>query len=609
VRPGRRGVLKRTRIRPAAGARNPRAGAGRCAATGCRPARTPVSFSGFSPGGAAAPRPIPTFRIPLPRTFTTFAAAALLWGAALAPARAQTTSPRTMPPAAPSTPAASLALPTPDTARPEAAPSPLTTPLAGPLVDAPVSRTAYPLGPGDVLSVAVFGEFSHVYTVPVTPEGTVVIPEMGIARVLGMNLDQAQERVRAVVARLYRGVEVTVTLARIRTFKVFVVGDVSSPGVRIASAATRVSEVVPEAVGTTWRRNLLLRRAGGDSVRVDLARFMLLGDPSANPTLREGDAVVVPPADLRIDTYGGLRFTGAYEYRPGESLAEFLYVANAGSGFPSSSADTLRVVRFLGPTERREYRFSQAEAMGERGRAFLLQPFDGIFTPTVSNFKTQTTAAVTGEVVHPGVYPVRPDTTTVRELVEMAGGFTQRASLAQAQLLRASFPLNRGDAQLRAIPPEELTREERQVVQVRGVSQSNAVVIDFRQLFAQGQDAYAQTVRAGDVVEVPERRSEVLVLGAVHDPGIVPWVAGQSAGAYVAHAGGATRRADVGRGVVVRSRSGTRERVRDNPRVDEGDTVILPYRDERNWSEAIKTAGTAISAVTGLIVSVVFIFR
>jgi polysaccharide biosynthesis/export protein len=545
----------------------------------------------------------------LPRTLTTLAAAALLWGAALAPARAQTTSPRTMPPPAAAAPPSTAAIPLPggDTAKDESTQSPGTG--GGPLVDAPVSRSAYRLGPGDVLSVAVFGEFSHVYTVPVTPEGTVVIPEVGIARVLGMNLDQAQDRVRAVVARLYRGVEVTVTLSRIRTFKVFVAGEVSSPGMRVATAATRVSEVVPEALKGTWRRNLLLRRASGDSVRVDLARFMLLGDPSANPTLSEGDAVVVPPADLRIDAYGGLRFTGTYEYRPGESLSEFLYVANAGGGFPSNSADTLRVVRFVGPTQRREFQFSQAEAMGERGRAFLLQPFDGIFTPTVSNFKTQTTAKVEGEVVHPGVYPIRSDTTTLRELVEMAGGFTPRASLTQARLLRTPSAVSRGEAQLAQIPSEQMTREERQIVQVRTLSEANAVVIDFRQLFAQGEDAYRQTVHAGDLLNVPERRSEVVVLGAVREPGIVPYVPGQTAGAYVARAGGATRRADVARAVVVRARTGTRERVRDNVRVDEGDTVILPYREERDALDVIRTSAAVLSSITGLIVSIVFIFR
>ncbi|HEV7587537.1 MAG TPA: SLBB domain-containing protein [Longimicrobium sp.] len=534
----------------------------------------------------------------MPRNLARLAAAALLWGAALAPARAQTTSPATMPPPAPATR---------DTGG-ETTGLPAMPP--GPLLDTPVGRSTYPLGPGDVLSVAVFGDFSHVYLVPVTPEGTVVIPEMGIARVLGLNLDQAQERVRQVVARLYRGVDVTVTLSRIRSFKVFVVGDVRSPGVRTANAAMRVSEVVGEAVsGRTWRRNLLLRRAGGDSVRVDITRFMLLGDASANPTLREGDAVMVPPPDLRVDTYGGLRFTGAFEYRPGETLAEFLTVANAGGGFPSTSADTVLLTRFVDGGARREYRFSQAEAMGERGRAFVLQPFDALFTATVSNFRQQVTAEVTGEVMHPGVYPVRSDTTTVRELVAMAGGFTPRASLTQARLLRQPPPLNRAEAELRTIPPEQLTAQERQILQVRALSDANSVVIDFRQLFAEGGDAYRQTVHEGDKLEVPDRRSEVVVLGAVREPGILNYLPGQSVGSYVARAGGATRRADLPRAMVIRARTGSRERAIDVERVDEGDTVILPYRTDADWTRILQTTGTVVGTITGLIISAVAIFR
>ncbi|MFL5382953.1 MAG: SLBB domain-containing protein [Longimicrobiaceae bacterium] len=545
--------------------------------------------------------------MPLHRTIATLAAAALLAGAA-APARAQTTSPRTMPPPAPAPAAAAADTAPADRAELPAAPPP-TVQMSGPLLDAPVSRTTYPLGPGDVLSVAVFGAFSHVYAVPVTPEGTVVIPEMGIARVLGLNLDQAQERVRQVVARLYRGVEVTVSLTRIRTFKVFVAGDVSSPGVRVATAATRVSEVLPAAAGNqTWRRNLLLRRANGDSVRVDIARFMLLGDPSANPTLREGDALVVPPPDLRIDVFGGLRFTGAYEYRPGETLAEFLGVANAGGGFPSTSADTVRLTRFVDAVTRREYRFSQAEAMGARGQAFALQPFDAIYVATVSNYKLQVTATVEGEVTRPGVYPIRSDTTTVRELVEMAGGFTPRASLTQARLLRAPPPPTRGEEELRAVPPEQLTREELQIMQVRALSNPNAVVLDFYRIFEAGGDAYRQTVHAGDRLQVPDRRSDVVVLGAVREPGIVSYVPGQSAAEYVARAGGATRRADVARAVVVSAR-GSRERVRDNPRVDEGDTVILPYRDEPDVLRVFQAVGAVVGTLTSLIITIAYVFR
>jgi len=552
--------------------------------------------------------------MPLSRKIAALAAAALLGCAAPAPARAQTIPPRATTPAAPAAPAAPPVIAPPDTAPRdrEEAPAQLTTqvPVTGPLLDAPISRTTYPLGPGDVLSVAVIGAFSHVYAVPVTPEGTVVIPEMGIARVLGLNLDQAQERVRQLVGRFYRGVDVAVSLTRIRSFKVFVAGDVRVPGVRTATAATRVSEVLPDAgADPTWRRNLVLRRANGDSVRVDLARFMLLGDPGANPTLREGDAVVVPPADLRIVVYGGLRFIGAFEYRPGESLAEFLNVANAGGGFPSTAADTLLLTRFVDAVTRREYRFSQAEAMGARGQAFLMQPSDAIYLATVTNFKAQVTAQVTGEVVHPGVYPIRNDTTTVRELVEMAGGFTPRASLTQARLTREPPPVTRGEAELRTVPPEQLTRQELQILQVRQLSDARSVVVDFRQLYAQGGDAYRQTVRANDKLEVPERRSEVTVLGAVREPGIVGYVPGQGVAAYVARAGGATRRADVMHAVVIRARTGARELVRDVAVIEEGDTVILPYRDETDWSKVLQITGTVVGTITGLIISAVAIFR
>jgi protein involved in polysaccharide export with SLBB domain len=319
--------------------------------------------------------------------------------------------------------------------------------------------------------------------------------------------------------------------------------------------------------------------------------------------------VVVPPPDQRIDVYGGMRFTGAFEYRPGETLAEFLEVANAGGSFPSNSADTVRLTRFVDAGTRREFRFSQAEATGGRGRAFVLQPFDALYVATVSNFKQQVTATISGEVMRPGVYPVRSDTTTVRELVEMAGGFTPRASLTQARLLRQPPPLNRAETELRAVPPEQLTRQERQILEVRQLSDANSVVIDFRRLFAEGADAYRQTVRGGDRLEVPERRSEVVVLGAVREPGILGYVPGQGPGAYVARAGGATRRADVARAVVIRARTGSREQARDVAQVDEGDTLILPYRDEPDWTQVIQTAGTVIGTITGLIISAVAIFR
>jgi polysaccharide export outer membrane protein len=484
-----------------------------------------------------------------------------------------------------------------------------------PLLDAPVSRTEYRLGAGDVVAVAIFGDYNRVEHVPVTPEGTVVIPELGVTRVLGLNLDEAEERVRALVYRFYRNVSVTLTLSQVRTFKVFVVGDVPQPGVRAASAVTRVSEIVPPISGggtgaEVHRRNVLLRRASGESVPVDLARFLQAGDLSANPTLREGDALVVPTIDRTVQVYGRVQFPGIYEYRPGESLAEFLSVVNGGGAFPADAADTIRLSRFVSPQARDIRTISREAALGPEGRALALQPFDAIFVPALANYKVQRTAIILGQVVRPGTYPIRHDTTTVRELVAMAGGFTPEASLVDATLRRLP-PSTQGEAvrQLLAIPRELLSEDERRILQIRLSADPTVVVIDFQRLFAEGSDALDQPLQSGDVLNVPARRTGVTVVGAVRQPGIVPYTPGRGVHHYVNLAGGYSRRADWKDTEVLRARSGSREDPREVGSVDAGDQIVVPFRERRDPLQALQTVQGVVGLLSGVLVTILSIER
>lgn len=472
----------------------------------------------------------------------------------------------------------------------------------GTLLDAPVSRREYALGPGDVVNVSIFGEVTRSYRVSITPEGTAVIPGIGVARVLGANLDEAERRVESLVFRYFRNVDVHLNLAEVRQFKVFLVGNVPNPGVRIASAVTRVSEVVSP------RRNIFLRRANGDTLRVDLVRFQQTGDLGANPVLNQGDVLNVPMVDETVQVFGRVFFPGTYEYRRGESLAELLSVANGAGGFPASAADTIRVTRFINRDQRETHAFSRAEVLGARGRGFLLQPFDAIYLPELSNFKQQQTATISGQVLRPGTYPIRPDTTTVRELVALAGGFTPEASLVNATL-RRQLPGVRVAEDLDRIPAELLSREERQIMRIRAQGSEANVVVDFQALFAQGQNVYDQPLRAGDALEVPRRREEVVVLGAVRKPGVVPFAAGNSPEFFVSRAGGFSRLADRGDAVVLRARQDTRIAASDVTSVDPGDTIVVPFRERRNWLQVLQATGTVVTTITGLVLSFIAIDR
>jgi polysaccharide export outer membrane protein len=485
--------------------------------------------------------------------------------------------------------------------------------VAGPLLDAPVSRTEYQLGPGDLVDVAVFGDYNEVFSIPVTPEGSLVVPTIGIVRVLGLNLDAAEERVRALVGRFYRNVEVRLALSRVRTFKVFVVGDVPEPGMREASAATRVSEVLagtsvlggPAAMGgPVMRRNVTLRRTGGQETRLDLRRFLQTGDVASNPTLREGDAVIVPAVDERVDVIGRVHFPGAYEYREGETLAQLLEVANGGAGFPSNAADTVRLVRFTGAQSRTEHVFTRAQASGAEGRAFALRPFDAVYLSEIGNYKRHQYAQVEGAVMRPGLYPIRQDTTTVRELVDLAGGFAPNASLVEATLRRTQG----GGAPrttLENVPPELLSEDERRLMQVRAQGDAGNVVVDFESLFASGQEALDVRVRAGDVLSVPEARNQVTVLGAVRTPGILPHVPGQTVSYFIGLAGGYSRRADAGDVRILKARQGTPVHWRDVSELEAGDTVIVPFRERGDWLATLQSANAVIGTLSGIVLTLI----
>lgn len=481
----------------------------------------------------------------------------------------------------------------------------------GPLLDSPVSRTDYRLGPGDVLTVSLFGDLNRVLTAAVTPEGTLLIPSVGIAPVLGLNLEEAQARVSDLIYRYYRNVAVELTLMQVRSFKVFLVGSVDKPGVRTATATTRISEVAPIADETgTVHRNIRVRRASGDSVRVDLARFLQAGDLSQNPTLQEGDAIVVPAVDETVTLSGRVAYPGVYEYRPDDTLAELLWIANGGGTFPSDAADSIRIARFVGAHEREFRTLSREDAMGAPGREMRLRPFDAVYVPAVANYKAHRTVTVLGEVRRPGTYPVRPDTTTVREVVEMAGGFTPDASLIDAVLRRA--PVNNPLDSLRLlqnIPPEFLSRDERRVLQVTARGDEGNVVVDFQELFVDANAAHNQTLQSGDMLYVPPRRNEVVVLGAVAQPGILEFSPGATIADYIGRAGGYSRNADRNDVMVLKARLGSRLDASDVRTLGPGDRIVVPFREPKTFLERVQTVQGVMSTFSGLVVTIIGLER
>ena len=195
-----------------------------------------------------------------------------------------------------------------------------------PLLTGPVPGS-YKLGPGDVLVLVLTGDVEAVHTLEVTREGFVVIPQVGQLFVNTLTLDQFRSVLRDRLGRVYSGIRggadattrFDLSVARVRTNQVSVIGEVARPGAyQLASVAT-VLNALYAAGGPTERgnfRRIEVRRQGKILATFDLYDYLLRGDTGNDIILEQGDVVFVPVHGTRAKIKGEVIRPGVYELKP-----------------------------------------------------------------------------------------------------------------------------------------------------------------------------------------------------------------------------------------------------------------------------------------------------
>ena len=133
--------------------------------------------------------------------------------------------------------------------------------------------------------------------------------------------------------------------------------------------------------------------------------------------------------------------------------------------------------------------------------------------------------------------------------------------------------------------------------------------MDIGSLFAEPETAYALPLLPGDVLYIPEFRNQIAVLGAITEPGIVSYTAGETLEHFVALAGGYTQRADVSEVVVLKARLGNEVHRDDNPILEPGDRIIVPFKEERTFLEQVQATQGILSTLSGLVLTIVGLER
>jgi len=310
-------------------------------------------------------------------------------------------------------------------------------------MDLPVGPD-YVVGPGDGLSIDLWGGVSQRFFRTVDREGRVSLPEAGPVLVSGKSLSDVQENLQQILRTQYRDVSAEVSLARLRTIRVYEVGDVANPGAYDISSLSTPLNALFAAGGPTPKGSLrIVKHYRGNQLvqTVDLYDLLLHGVKSDMLRLDNGDTVLVPPIGPQVTVEGMVRRPAIYELKDEKNLASVLELA--GGLLPTAALRHIEVQRLFAHEKQTMLSLdipdvansgqvtSQLEQFeirdGDRIRVFPIAPYN------------QDAIYLDGHVLRPGRYSYRKDM-HVTDVVASFKDLLPEPAGSYAEIIRLNAP-------------------------------------------------------------------------------------------------------------------------------------------------------------------------
>ena len=480
---------------------------------------------------------------------------------------------------------------------------------------------SYKLVPGDQITIYLWGELDKPYILHVTPEGVLIIPTVGPLEVADLTLDEAKKKIKEIVGQKYEDIRITVQLTAFRQFKVHISGAVRYPGMYPAFGMDRVSDIIDMAGGmileqfrgyegeitperqrgeelavttgvllssASSQRNIQILRKGG-VVYADLIKYKKLGDLESNPYVNIGDVINVPSKKANIWVSGEVYVPGFYEYKPGDTIVDLISFADGLR--PRARTDQAELVRYDpdGHTTQ-EIAISLDDAFEGHNNnpKYLLKPFDRLYIRRKPEWMLNRSVQITGMVEYPGWYSIEKDATKLTDVIKMAGGFREEAHFEEASVIRREIAVEADPEfeRLSRMYVADMSDEEYEYFKSRNREQKGRIAVDFVRLFRDNDLSEDIIMETYDLINVPQRREMVNVLGQVEFPGLMRFTPGKTWLNYLDDAGGVTWNADRRKIQIIKGATGQRFRPGKVQVIEAGDVIWVPEKkpvDRWEW--------------------------
>ena len=295
----------------------------------------------------------------------------------------------------------------------------------------------YILGPEDTLIVNLWGKISQRYELEIDRSGKVTMPDIGVIYLWGKTLGQAEKYITDEIDRRYTNVEIDISVGKLRSICVFVIGEIEEPGVHSLSSLSTIIHALHKAGGPTRSgslRNIQLIRNNKLKATFDLYDLLLKGDASGDERLQSNDTIFVPYLNDIAAISGGVKRPGIYELKAPTRLYELAEMA--GGLAPVAYLPHIQVIRVEDFKEKVviDLEFQDIDSFKESENNIVLKSGDVVFVSSISQVKYNF-VTITGNVVRPGEYQLTKDM-RISDIIKQARGILPETYKEKAEINR-----------------------------------------------------------------------------------------------------------------------------------------------------------------------------
>lgn len=297
----------------------------------------------------------------------------------------------------------------------------------------------YPLGAGDEIIITVWGEVELRHELIVNRNGQIFIPDVGLIQLTGLTLKQAKAKLTEALSRSYSSIStkkafLDISPGKLRSIRLFVVGEVSHPGVFTVPALSSALNMLFYAGGvkeTGSLRNIYVVRNDQVVARLDFYEFLTSGNKFSNVRLQTHDIIVVPAVNKRVWLYGTVLKPAIYELKDEEGLNRLLQLCG---GFKEDAyLKSIQIERIVENTDRQLFNVNY-DSLHLQQSDFKLQNGDRVLVGSL-NREMKNFITISGPIFGPTRFEYQSGM-TIKELFAQVDSISGVAYLERVHITR-----------------------------------------------------------------------------------------------------------------------------------------------------------------------------